>query len=148
MALPDRAFVEADRCKNGHDRLAVGRNKRGECRACVATHKRDQIAKNPDAPRLRQARWYAANKSKQSARARQSKYGISPIEFAALLEQQAGLCAICCEPMVPGKQTHVDHNHSTGEVRGLLCNSCNVGVGMFKDDFIRLTSAVAYLGAV
>lgn len=83
-----------------------------------------------------------------SAQKREQLYGLSPCQFRGLLEQQAGLCGVCCEPMTPGKQTHVDHDHLTGEVRGLLCHHCNVGVGMFRDDSIRLASAAAYLGGV
>lgn len=63
---------------------------------------------------------------------------------------QDGLCAICGNPQIPGegsstKQLHVDHDHQTGKVRGLLCNQCNPGLGYFQDDISRLIAAVKYL---
>lgn len=133
-------------CKNGHDRDSTGVNKRGECKICVSNQKKTERARHPEKNRERTTRWYQANRARQSTASRQKRYGVSEGQFRAMCDAQAGLCAICCEPMRPGKETHVDHDHVTGAVRGLLCHHCNVGVGMFKDDSVRLNSAVAYLG--
>jgi hypothetical protein len=59
-----------------------------------------------------------------------------------LLQLQEGLCAICFEPLDPPIP---DHDHHTGELRGLLCRRCNMGLGMFLDDEGVLLSAIAYL---
>lgn len=59
-----------------------------------------------------------------------------------MLEEQGGLCAICGNPLeVPC----VDHDHETNQVRGLLCNPCNRGLGLFKDKPETLRSAAAYI---
>jgi len=71
----------------------------------------------------------------------QRKFGITSVERDAMLEAQGGLCAICRSD----KPTHTDHNHATGELRGLLCTGCNLGLGQFKDDPQRLIAAVRYL---
>jgi Recombination endonuclease VII len=73
---------------------------------------------------------------------------MSDMDFANMLEFQAGLCAICCEPMKPGMGTCVDHDHLTGKVRGLTCRHCNFGLGHFQDDPVKLESAAVYLTAV
>ena len=75
------------------------------------------------------------------------KHGLTPESFAALLESQGGKCAICgtSEWGGPGKRPHVDHNHETGAVRGLLCVRCNSGIGQFKESTQRLLLAVDYL---
>jgi hypothetical protein len=78
-------------------------------------------------------------------------YKITEDEYSALYSEQRGLCAICGE--MESKihrngtqlQLSVDHNHATGEVRALLCSSCNVGLGSFKDDPVRLAAAITYL---
>ena len=69
------------------------------------------------------------------------KYGISESQHSALRDTQKGVCAIC------GEQTkfRIDHDHSTGQVRGLLCHGCNAGLGFFKDDPERLRAAQSYL---
>lgn len=59
------------------------------------------------------------------ARWLRDKYGITLAEFAAILKVQGGTCAICRKPPRAGRNLHVDHDHKTGEVRGLLCYNCN-----------------------
>jgi hypothetical protein len=74
-------------------------------------------------------------------RARLTKFGIDPVELEALLEAQHNCCAICDRP----NPTHIDHDHRTGRVRGVLCLNCNTGLGQFRDDAERLTKAAEYL---
>lgn len=64
-------------------------------------------------------------------------------EYQVILARQSGGCAIC--NAVPEYRLRVDHCHETGRVRGLLCHSCNVGLGWFRDDPKRMRAAVAYL---
>ncbi len=78
----------------------------------------------------------------------QKKFGLSRAEYERMLRQQGGACAICgsFDPGTNAKgQFCVDHDHATGEVRGLLCNRCNTGLGAFKDDPQSLLNAAAYL---
>jgi hypothetical protein len=74
-------------------------------------------------------------------------YRLSPKEFYALLESQDGGCAICGrkDSGVRNRQMHLDHCHETGRNRGILCHSCNVGLGNFKNNPDRLFAAAAYL---
>jgi hypothetical protein len=76
-------------------------------------------------------------------------YGIEKDTFMFLYAAQDGLCAICAEPMLLGttlaRQACVDHDHDTGKVRGILCNHCNRGIGMFKEDIDSLERAITYL---
>lgn len=67
--------------------------------------------------------------------------------FDRTLKEQGGGCAICGRIPDPGQQRafHVDHDHSTGMVRGVLCGQCNVGLGYFADDEDSLTQAIMYL---
>lgn len=74
----------------------------------------------------------------------QTKYGLSENEHLALIKEQNNLCAICGGKDA-GKVLCVDHNHTTGAVRGLLCGNCNVGLGNFRDNPKILESAIAYL---
>lgn len=68
-------------------------------------------------------------------------YGISADEFDALLEKQGGVCAICAGP----NPKHLDHDHVTGAIRGILCVNGNHGLGKFLDDPGLLERAVTYL---
>lgn len=77
-------------------------------------------------------------------RARIRKYGINPSDYAHLHMLQRGACAVCHEPAVFGDLV-VDHDHDTGEVRGLLCGRCNSGLGFLKDDRRIVRQAVTYL---
>lgn len=99
------------------------------------------IANNKDrASRIRK-RCYLKNKDKWVAQNLKS-YGLTVNQFAQMLEQQKGLCAIC---LLTPKKLQVDHDHATGKVRALLCNSCNTALGLAKDDIGRLKSFIQYL---
>lgn len=71
-----------------------------------------------------------------------SKGVLITVEQLTRLESEAGgVCALCSR----SRPLHVDHDHATGEVRGLLCSTCNTGLGKFGDDPARLEAAAAYL---
>lgn len=77
------------------------------------------------------------------------KYGITPEDYEAMLRAQNGVCAICGVSggaSARGTNTFsVDHDHVSGAVRGLLCNTCNRALGLFKDNVAVLESAIQYL---
>jgi hypothetical protein len=77
-------------------------------------------------------------------------YGLTGEQYGEMLAAQKGLCAICNQPetaMINGlpKVMHVDHDHVTGQIRSLLCGSCNGALGLFKDDPARLRAAADYI---
>lgn len=75
-----------------------------------------------------------------------SKYGITLDYFDQLLEKQNYSCAICKNPQKSkNRRLCVDHNHETGEVRGLLCDLCNTALGKFQDSRELLLRAEEYL---
>ena len=68
------------------------------------------------------------------------------IDYGAVLLSQGNKCAICRKPAVEYKTRFcIDHNHETGEVRGLLCHNCNLALGSFKDSVDSLKRAIKYL---
>ena len=71
------------------------------------------------------------------------KFGLTADHHYALQEAQGGVCAICRG--VGRRRLCVDHDHNTGRVRGLLCDSCNRGLGLLKDSAELLRVAAAYL---
>lgn len=82
-------------------------------------------------------------------KARLKRYGLTPECYDRLMSQQGDACGICgAKPgqwVANGGNLVVDHDHATGAVRGLLCPSCNRGLGQFEDDTERLLEAVQYL---
>ena len=69
------------------------------------------------------------------------RYGITVADYDRLVAEQGGLCALCRDRA----PEHVDHDHVTGLVRGVLCSCCNQGLGNFRDDVASLRAAVTYL---
>ena len=110
--------------------------RRNKCRKCWAEHGR---------------RYRAINADKVKASRQESmmkiRYGIDFKTYDEMFEQQDGKCKICGseDNKTSGKRFAIDHCHSTGKVRGLLCGHCNTGLGMFADDPTRMLSAVKYL---
>lgn len=107
--------------------------------------------KDPAAFRAMRAADYAANKHKWISDYRRRKYGITAEQLDAMIAKQNRRCGICDAEFVMGagndnpRQMHVDHCHTTGVVRGLLCRDCNLGLGRFKDSPRSLARAIRYL---
>lgn len=74
-----------------------------------------------------------------------SKYGLDSIEYASMLKAQNNRCAVCLNLFEGKNFAHVDHCHTTGKIRGLLCRTCNLGIGHLKDDINLVQSAADYL---
>lgn len=138
-------------CPQGHpyDEANTYRNNgRRSCRACSKDRSRIARETNREACNARALRWRRSHPeraaecdNKQMLR----KYGLTPQSYAEMLETQEGVCCICSKECSTGRKLAVDHNHETGEVRGLLCANCNNGLGRFKDDVGLLKMASEYL---
>jgi hypothetical protein len=101
--------------------------------------------------------WANSQRERRTIQARKShlmrRYGISMAEFEKLLNNQDGRCAICTtvfKEMVDSLgrrklRVHIDHSHVSGNIRGLLCDECNLGLGKFKDDPALVEKALFYL---
>ncbi|MDT0381443.1 endonuclease VII domain-containing protein [Streptomyces sp. DSM 42041] len=101
------------------------------CRSCRASTQRE-------------ARQQQDNRTRQGLHFK-SRYGITIQDYDRMFAEQDGKCAACGD--TPQHRLHVDHDHDTGAVRGLLCAFCNKGLGCFQDDPNRLLGAAAYLMA-
>jgi Recombination endonuclease VII len=99
-------------------------------------------------------RYLEQNRSQIYARRRARKRATTVQTIEAMLQAQDGKCAICALVFDVGstarkgvaRRPHIDHDHSTDEVRGLLCHGCNVGLGWFRDSPAALIAAAEYLG--
>jgi Recombination endonuclease VII len=72
-------------------------------------------------------------------------YGISLVQYERLLARQGGVCAICGRPPRGQRPLDVDHNHTTGQVRGLLCGNCNRALGLLEENPILFDKAKEYI---
>lgn len=89
--------------------------------------------------------YYYAHREEKSHYHRRRKHGISQAEFAVLLEKQGHRCAICYTNEFGSRGPIIDHDHSTGKIRGILCTNCNTALGLIKDSSVRLRKAAEYL---
>jgi len=103
---------------------------RGTCKSCLYRQKQ-----------LRRAT--SRTKALMRARRLKRRYGLTVAEFNGMVTQQGGKCMVCRKR--PRGILHIDHDHETGKVRGLLCTSCNQGLGYFKDNPVYLVRAAKYL---
>jgi hypothetical protein len=97
-----------------------------------------------------QKQWNLENREHTAHENRRRRYGVSREQYDEILDRQDGLCAICRGPekrMIYGRlrPLAVDHNHVTGQIRGLLCSSCNQAIGFFDEDEQKMVAAIAYL---
>jgi hypothetical protein len=140
--------------------MADGR--RSDCIPCNLAAKRARTARDPKANRARARRWkrenpehYAATQrayiesGRKSVSDRKSylkrTYGLSLDDYELMLAAQGGVCAICGEARPEERTLHVDHDHGTGEIRGLLCFRCNNAIGDLREEYELFQRAADYL---
>ena len=136
---------------------------RNDCKECSRAAKRARTAVDPEANRARARQWAADNPERRAAyqaeyrnrperkrdmrdRYYRRTYGITADEADAILEAQYGRGAICAR-LAPERlgSMHLDHDHTTGQIRGFLCLDCNHGLGKLRDSPELLLRALVYL---
>jgi len=132
-------------CKVCHNRRgAAWQAANGDKRRSRYKAVRDE---NPEEYKNRSAEYRAANKERIAAQGRKSRllvnYGITVEEYDTMYQRQDGKCMICGKS--PENTLCVDHCHTTGKVRGLLCGTCNRGIGLLQDDPKLCLAAAKYL---
>jgi hypothetical protein len=162
---PKRSYGPDDVCIRGHkgDWYTYPNGSYTICRKCRRERSLKWQRENPDKYREQQQKTYKKNIDKrreyEKKRARDperkrynknknllDKYGITIEEFECMVESQNGLCAICEERLTYGRNgCAVDHDHTTGQVRSILCSPCNKGIGHFQENISRIKAAVMYL---
>lgn len=99
----------------------------------------------------REKKWKSNNKEKSQISEKKKrlkyKYGITMEDYKNIFHSQGSCCAICGVSNLPTNGAfHLDHDHTTGKIRGILCNKCNHGLGLFMDNTDFLLRAATYLG--
>lgn len=128
------------------DDMAPGRRYCKSCHRNRVTHER---SKKREKMRAQYKEYYETNHDKLRENAvwyrLKVRYGVTKEEYLAMQESQNSLCAICQQPCKTNQRLVVDHCHKTGVVRGLLCKSCNMHLGVLeKDEWME--KALGYLG--
>ena len=108
------------------------------CKDCSYSHNKEWRSENPETVREYRA------KDKWTLSKRCKRHGISETEFWSIYEEQDGTCPIC-DKAIEAENSAIDHNHNTGEVRGILCKPCNRGIGLLGDNPKAMIRASAYL---
>ena len=107
------------------------------CKPCERAKNRAYYQIHKESRRAKARQYYRENEGPRRKMTRdyhfKHRYGITADERDAMEKKQQGLCAICGWPSKTSRRLAVDHNHKTGKVRALLCNSCNTGLGYLED---------------
>lgn len=129
------------------------------CKACQAENTRRWYAAHKEYSSKKRSERYKKNKKRDRELVKKflaenrhkikeynlKKYGLTLESHAAMLAAQNHVCAICSKACKNYPTLVVDHDHSSNKVRGLLCNKCNRGLGMFEDNAESLQRAIEYL---
>ena len=150
---------EQKECSAFHKNKARRSGYQHYCKDCMKAHNRTPARKKNKAKAA--LNWYYKNQDKVLSRkkkARQedpdkflnwrlkTRYGITLAEWDVLFEKQSGRCVICQRHSAElDRKLVVDHNHKTGEIRGLLCADCNLALGALRDNPENFLRAVDYL---
>lgn len=129
------------RCKEAKEKKEFGKDHTTAkgisswCKLCKKTWRCNHRKKNPE-----------LHKKKDFASDLKRHYGISVEEHKKIYNDQNGCCACCGMHAANFRRgLHMDHDHKTGQNRGLLCTRCNPGLGYFEDSIEKLEMAISYL---
>jgi hypothetical protein len=141
-----RAYQQTWKKRNPARVRGLRRKYYSKNREQIRSRSRERYALDPRPLRSARAKWRQQNPEKVRIGLRKSalksKYGLTWEKYQTLLRRQNRRCRICSGGLL---EPHVDHDHSSGKVRGLLCHNCNTALGMFKDSARLLRRAAMYI---
>ena len=115
----------------------------------VSQKQRLRYQENKEKRKAQAIAWRKMNPEESKRSRRNSKlkidFGITLEQYSTMLSDQGGVCKICRKPDTSGRNLAVDHNHTTGCIRGLLCISCNTAIGLVKENENVLKAMISYL---
>jgi hypothetical protein len=117
-----------------HKRTASRDGVQGRCKKCQCAARKTWAELHPGRQR-----------TIEFNRKLKSRHGVSGDQFWEMHSDQSGLCGACGDALQPGRKTAVDHSHTTGKVRALLCFHCNVALGHVRESPARLHALLTYL---
>lgn len=130
-------FSKKKHCKYDRDTI---------CKSCKSKQVYINAMENKDRTLKKNREWHNSNKKILKSRKLKCKYGITLDEYNDILESQDYSCAICnTNHKEFSRMLAVDHCHTTGNIRGLLCSKCNTAIGLLNDDTDIMSNAILYL---
>ena len=145
----DASIKVCTTCKEPKSTDNFGRHKqykdglKRQCKKCLARINKEYEDRNRETIRTRKRNYMRGPKAQAAMRFR--VYGLTQEGWDNLIERQRGKCAICRKPFA--ERPFIDHDHETDKVRGILCRSCNTGLGLLGDTVERLSLALDYLNS-
>ncbi len=129
------------KCITFYNKVYYASNREKHNAAC-----RKSKAARPEVYKNRAKIYRTEHKEKRRIEKLRYLYNLTLSDYDAMMKNQDGACAICGErPNDSDKKLGVDHNHATNQIRGLLCNACNMAVGFLKDNPELCRNAALYL---
>lgn len=152
-AAAERERRRSGRARESERKRTATRSKTEQYREYQRNYNRRRRAVDPEfveKAREYSRRYYNSRKGRDQRKRQHLRrvYGLTVEQYEAIIEHQGGVCAICLGDPTPTRQGHlfhVDHDHETGEVRGILCQACNHLLGWSRDDVSVLEAAIVYL---
>lgn len=128
VSFPEDNFYKDNGPKSGKD------GRKAYCKKCAYNYRKKWSDENPEK--------VTASRRKRGWRV---NYNLAPEQYEEMLQKQKGVCAICKKVCSAKRALAVDHNHTTGAIRGLLCLNCNRGLSAFLEDISLFEKAKDYL---
>lgn len=141
-------YPRMNRCKKCHKNICTEWSRNNKEKVDQSRYKWRGKPGSREKEREASKRWQREHPQESSRirlRAQVKLYGLTLEQYEQMEKQQNGCCAICQK--VPDRRLDIDHNHTTGKVRSLLCSNCNTSVGLLQEDSNLAMKLVEYLQA-